>query len=262
MRPEKPITIFEGAYHWNFFITFDDGVQWVVRMPQINHTNPPRPALRVTTGSECMTMEVLNTFGIKVPRAWPSRGLADGKLIPRSLFHVDDLEHDGLPYFFTEFIDGTFYEPFVRRNQRARPPSAVDHWHIRCLAEFYTALSSLSFGYVGSLHRHDDGSLRVGPVVAPTVTLPEHPWFLGPFASAREFYLAYIDAAIEQTLAGLLHIPSRAIDAYIIYKVLRKLIETCPGLDSGPWYIRAVDDKGNRYLFKEGELTGVINWEW
>lgn len=248
MRPDKPVTIFEGAYHWNIFITFDDGVKWVVRIAQIDHTNPPRPALRMTTASEYVTLCAMNTAGIKVPRAWPSRGLMSG--------------YDGLPYFFTEFIDGSFYGPFVGREQRARPPSEVDEQHIRCLAEFFITVSGLSFESVGSLHRDEDGSLRVGPAVAATAILPEHPWFLGPFRSAREYYLAQIDTAIEQTLAGLRHLAYRAVDGFIIYKVLRKLVETCPEMESGPWYIRAVDDKGDRYFFKDGEMTGVIDWEW
>ena len=75
MYPENEVTIFEGSYHWNFFITFDDGVKWVVRMAQIDHTLPPLPALRMTAASEYATLKALSEAGIKVPRVWPSKAL-------------------------------------------------------------------------------------------------------------------------------------------------------------------------------------------
>ena len=92
--------------------------------------------------------------------------------------------------------------------------------------------------------------------------LSQHPWFLGPFPTARDYYLAHIDLVLEQTIAGIRYTPRAAIIGYTIYKILRKLIETCEDLKSGPWYVRAVDDKGDRYFFAEGKLTGVIDWEW
>ena len=79
MYPENEVTILEGSYHWNFFITFDDGVKWVVRMAQIDHTLPPLPALRMTAASEYATLKALSEAGIKAPRVWPSKALTPGE---------------------------------------------------------------------------------------------------------------------------------------------------------------------------------------
>ena len=135
---------------------------------------------------------------------------------------------------------------------------------MRSIAEWHLALSEVSFDQVGSLHFNESGRLYIGPRVTLQAVQNDHPFFPGPFETAKEHYLASIDRTIGSLSEGTSRWnPGEALQTYLLYARARELVSECREMEQGPWYVQHAEPKGDHILFDEDwKVTGVIDWEW
>ena len=130
------------------------------------------------------------------------------------------------------------------------------------LADWYLSLDTLQFKELGSLQN----SVRVpiGPEITKQPALPKPPFFLGPFSSAKERYLAVIDYVLHSIVSGAGTIdPIHTLETYVLYLWVRGLVANCEEMESGPYYVAAGEEKSDRFLFLDDwHLTAVLDWDW
>jgi hypothetical protein len=136
---------------------------------------------------------------------------------------------------------------------------------VRELAAFYAKLSDLPFSAVGSLYPSDTGDVQVGPLVDLQYCSSQPPRFFGPFKTAKQRFLAIIDDVLQVIEDGL--IPGAdGVLLYLTQLEVRDLAlasKRLEGDDDGGYYIKHADDKGDNVLRDgEGNIVGVIDWEW
>jgi hypothetical protein len=137
---------------------------------------------------------------------------------------------------------------------------------ISSLAAWFISLEALTFPSIGSLYPSETEHLPpvVGPLVSFEYQNPAAPYFLGPFRSNKERWLAMIDLMLEQISQGRRD-PYDPVTEYLAKLELREMVAGCDELDddTGPFYIKHADDKGDQVLFDENWVTtGIIDWEW
>jgi hypothetical protein len=131
------------------------------------------------------------------------------------------------------------------------------------LAQWFISLERLSFDACGSLQLGTRDTISVGPYVGTWNTRSESPYFDGPFPTAKARYLSTIDTMLRETLEGIRFPPSTILLGYLALLDIRCLVSECDELEEGPYYIKHGEDKGDHIFFdNQGDLTGVIDWEW
>lgn len=138
------------------------------------------------------------------------------------------------------------------------------------LAKSQIKLSSLTFDSLGSLYpapHSPTGGFDQSTVVGPSISLrfinPDPPYFLGPFRTAGERYLANIDSMLHKLADGDRSHGHPAV-RYLVHLWYRGIITSFPSLwGEEEIMIRHADDKGDHILSDlEGNLCGIIDWEW
>ncbi|ODO06325.1 hypothetical protein L198_01557 [Cryptococcus wingfieldii CBS 7118] len=236
-----------GQYNHSIVLGFADGQRWAMRIRLKQRKYLPDLALEASIDSEIATARALESAGCAVPRTWER---------PR-----DSLLSRNLTYFYQEFVpvgDCTMYTLWTEvYTQQTKT-------FIRNFAKWMISLEKVHFDKMGSLTLTEDGDVTVGPFIERRTTIDVAPYFLGPFNTAKEGYLAIIDVRLEQTLNRARYKPSRELLHYLVLLEVRHLVQNCcPELDVGPWYIRHNDDDTNFVrVTSEGSITGVIDWKW
>lgn len=95
--------------------------------------------------------------------------------------------------------------------------------------------------------------------------IAEPPFFLGPFQTPKQRYLAYIDTVMTAIVEDRWCAPSKSLKHYLTLLEARSLVEGCKdiGEDEGPFYIKHGEPKGDHIMVDDaGEITAVIDWEW
>lgn len=186
---------------------------------------------------------------------------------------VTDLtETDGIEFIVVECMDGT---PCSRPIHQALSGPPLDRL-IRQFAESQIKLSSLTFPSLGSLYPSHHGypedrsegiSITSCPRVGPSISLrffhPTSPYFLGPFHTAGERYLANIDLMLNKLEHGDRALGHPAV-AYLVHLWYQHFVTSILSLwVSEEKMIRHADDQGDHILSDpEGDLSGIIDWEW
>ncbi|OXG74799.1 hypothetical protein C346_07020 [Cryptococcus neoformans D17-1] len=235
-----------GNYNYHIILGFADGQRWAMRIRLKQKKYLPPQALTASLKSEIATARALEDAGCAVPRTWER---------PK-----DSRLSESLTYFYQEFVpqgDCTIYtlwtEPF---NQQTKI-------FIRNYAKFMIGLEKVRFNQMGSLTLTEDGDVTVGPFIEKRTTIDTPPYFLGPFLTAKEAYLAIIDVRLQQTLNKSRYKPSRELLHYLVLLEVRSLVSNCAELDKGPWYIRHNEDDTNCIrVTSGGAITGIIDWKW
>lgn len=183
---------------------------------------------------------------------------------------------DDIEFIVVECLDG---RPCSRPITQQLSGEALDRV-IHQLAEFQSKLSAFTFPSVGSLyapstsspgHEMRDATFSVDPArsatVGPSVSLrfcdPTPPHFLGPFASSGERYIANIDLMLGQIAKSGTSLGHPAI-VYLVHLWLREVVRSTLSL----WVeeeimLRHADDRGDHiFLDAEGNISGLIDWEW
>jgi hypothetical protein len=147
---------------------------------------------------------------------------------------------------------------------------------IRSLAAHFIDLEKISFTAFGSLHPSSsvpihstipdstqDPNINIGPFVRYFPASATPPYFSGPFATAKEMYLTYINHLLDQTIEGRRYAPAYEVDAYLILLEAKVLVEGCKELEEEQGWLKHGDDKGDHYMVDaDGNITSVIDWEW
>nr|XP_019004622.1 uncharacterized protein I203_02742 [Kwoniella mangroviensis CBS 8507]OCF68083.1 hypothetical protein I203_02742 [Kwoniella mangroviensis CBS 8507] len=229
---------------------------WFMRIRKRSSGRPyPDEVLRMNLESEVATCQALFEGGVDVPQTFPRPG--------------DSKQHPKLIYCYQSFIPGDAWPPFdpvTKFNDPPNPP--VDYLtlnHIKSVAKWFIQLEKVQFDKIGSPSFDTSGKIMVGPLVEgePTKAIP--PYFDGPFTSLKERYLNVIDSKLRLLRNRELVGPDSEIYSYLVLLELREIVENVKELEKkkGPFYVRHADDHSDHCRATEdGEVMGVIDWEW
>jgi hypothetical protein len=181
---------------------------------------------------------------------------------------------EDLVYSFQECVEGATLNQ--RHDRSGHLLTDRDKITIASLAQHFIDLEKLTFPSFGSLHpiatnpsHHSidnstsDSDVTIGPFIRYFPISQAPPYFTGPFKSAKQMYLTYLDIMLEQTRQEKRYAPIHEIEGYLALLDARVLVDECKELDEGLGYIKHGDDKGDHFMVdEEGRLTGVIDWEW
>ncbi|WVQ96995.1 hypothetical protein IAU59_004104 [Kwoniella sp. CBS 9459] len=252
-----------SGFNYHFRITFDDGVEWFLRVRQNRGPRPPREIAHAVVSSEVTTLNELHERGIPVPKAFLP---PDADSVPSSHITAPPLD-----YFYYERIEGKPYD--VQRKHHHwglfdLSDQQLDHF-IEQFARVQIRLSDLRlpFKKIGCLipSSSDPGKVEVGPIVTRGCFMNrKSPYFLGPFTTNKERYLAHIDAALRYIFYDALQ-KGRPVDEYLWHLELRELVMASKELDEDldQVYIKHDDEKGDHLMVDhENNVVGILDWEW
>lgn len=145
-------------------------------------------------------------------------------------------------------------------------PGHVDRL-ITSYAETSAKIASISFTNIGSITWSADQpepGQTVGPLISLDFCNLSPPYFLGPFRTNQERYLAQIECTLSQSKPGMEMGGKAAEEIYYTHLWLKDLIS---GMDElareEQCYIKHADDKGDQVMIGEDmNVTGLIEWEW
>ncbi|EIW71796.1 hypothetical protein TREMEDRAFT_27758 [Tremella mesenterica DSM 1558] len=238
----------QGGRNAHIPLVFDDDVKWMARVRMETGQYPHRQVNHINLLSEAATVEALSTGGVLVPcvKYRPSSTIGRYSII-HCLFDIDYKDPSTSLFYITTFEEG--------REKRAT---------IRALTDWYISLEKVSFDKVGSLHYNSTGGIVVGPEITRHQLLPDSPFFLGPFDTVKQRYLALIDKILEYIEQDTWCTPEKVVQEYLIHLEARELVEACEEMDEdGPYYVVHGEPKGDHLLFDGNwNVTSAIDWEW
>nr|XP_019050676.1 hypothetical protein I302_01115 [Kwoniella bestiolae CBS 10118]OCF29606.1 hypothetical protein I302_01115 [Kwoniella bestiolae CBS 10118] len=244
----------------HFLITFaNDETKCLLRVRQPYVPPPPTEIVDTVTTSEVTTLNYLRGNGIPVPGAW----------LPRHL--SSDLQRFPFNYFIYEFMPG---KP-LKLDKDPFNPLDLSADGIRKFVEEYgkmqIQLSTLPVPLprprIGCLFPSSEGDekVEVDPWVGGmTFMKPHPPYFLGPFKTQKERYLAHIDATLEYISKGALY-KEKIIDDYLWHLELRELVEASKVLDKEikEVFVKHADEREDHLMVdEERNVVAVLDWEW
>ncbi|KAI1312738.1 hypothetical protein F5Y03DRAFT_197215 [Xylaria venustula] len=233
-----------GGMHVHLQLLFEDGTVWLVRVLRETHTSFSDALTNQILLSECATLRWLEPLDLPTPRlhGYGLRGDPQNKV--------------GVAYMIIDKLPGRPFDSVVAsQEQKAK---VLSHW-----ADVLCKLEEHSFDKIGSLQLDADGAIRVGTVASDrTGTLP----CIGPFESARDYYSSWANAYLQLITDGQLF-SAYPVDGYLMFKHIEEQVKSGPwlekwqGLDSGPFFLKHMDDKGDHILIDDNfQITGIIDW--
>lgn len=247
-----------GCMNFHLDITFDDGVRWLARLREPSSSEAPEPTM-LCIRSAVATVQLLHQASIPVPNArMPLE--QHGKAFSSQSLPPDD--PDQLRFSFIDFLSGTEHEPFDQTIP-IESPTLLEHTMINSLAEWLIKLETLTFESVGSVYEDPKGGFEIGPIISMIPTSGSPPYFIGPFKSAKDRYVALFTSYMDQILDGARSVESDVLRDYLVALEMKNLVAGCREMQEGPFYLQHPDEHGDQVLFDEhGAVTGVIDWDW
>ncbi|WVQ77761.1 hypothetical protein IAR50_007451 [Cryptococcus sp. DSM 104548] len=215
-------------------IVFDDGVQWLARLPLSGFRSPPLGMHKMVYNCLPATCNYMSKAGLKVPAVHK----------PSPLSEQEAPIHD-----------------------ESNPCLSQISSTIEGLADFSIQLSALPpFRAFGSLFSAADDSDRpiVGPLLAEYMGFPFPPHYIGPFATAKARWLGCIDAVLLDIKQGLAFqdVPLRTFLFHLEVREMVVASDKIKDVDED-CYITHPDDHGGHVMMDdEGRVTGIIDWDW
>ena len=170
---------------------------------------------------------------------------------------------DHIVYLFVEHIPGAHHDFFMRYKDDQLSDATLAA--VRAYAEWMLALEKVTFSSVGSPTFDESGNITIGPVIDTFPLLTSYPFFSGPHTTARERYIKHFERRMQLINEDKWCMPSAKLESYLEMLEAKTLVEQCGdnGLDEGPFYLKHGEPKGDHILYTEnGEVSGVIDWEW
>lgn len=282
--PSRVRDVQRGGVNIHLPLKWDDGVTWLVRVKLhcvVAFGLIPAEVRKLALESERETMSFLRTKGLPVSDVY-------GPVVGESFHHIPppaalDLlagATDGIEFIVIERLDGT---PCARPITKSLSGDHLDRV-VRQLAEFQVKLSDLKFPLIGSLYpstsqstvkdtclpplpasqsEEDVETVKVGPSVSLRFFDARPPYFLGPFTTSGERYVANIDLMLPQIAESGTSLGHPAV-VYLVHLWIRDVVMSTPALwTEEAIMLRHADDRGDHiFLDKEGNLSGLIDWEW
>ncbi|WVR05597.1 hypothetical protein IAU60_002616 [Kwoniella sp. DSM 27419] len=246
-----------GGFNVNIRLSFDDGVQWLVRIRQGKNHRLPRVIQDCSIRSEAATLNFLKTNGVPVSQAW----------LPSYLMEDQEVEPP-FDYFFCELLPGQsrripkhpWFPIDLPEDELFRLISAYAQHQVN-MSNAPVPVNKIGCVSPGAA----PSTVRPGPIIARGgFQTHKPPYLLGPFATQQERYLAHIDAVLRYLDLDALN-EKTPLDAYLWHLELREMVASCPLLAEEPdvLYIKHDDEKGDHFLLGEdNEMVGVVDWEW
>ena len=180
------------------------------------------------------------------------------------------MEHPSdLNICFIEFVEGRTLSPEVQNFQHKGTKVTIQSY-----ARWSLQLCKAQFSSIGSLQPSATGKTIVGPLITLWEGLLQFPWYKGPYHSQADRYISSIDIILGRMREGDLPKLIRPrqgdpdVDAVLLYLMLldtKKMVEQNPKLSepATSTFVKHGDMSGDNILVDaEGELTGIIDWEW
>ena len=168
-------------------------------------------------------------------------------------------------FFFIDFIEGEWHRPLNKDSELTPNPSDLTKTNIYNVAKWYIALERVAFPACGSPAFDEEGQIVVGPSITRAPLLDTPPYYLGPFNSARERYIAHFEGVMELIRQDQWNRGEGWVRAYLEHLEAKTLVEEDEDVmaDTGPYYLSHGEPKGDQIMVNEdGDITGVIDWEW
>ncbi|WVQ96998.1 hypothetical protein IAU59_004107 [Kwoniella sp. CBS 9459] len=255
-----------SGFNYHFHISFEDGVEWLLRVRKNEWGRTFPEVTRQGVESEVSALQLLRENCMPVPEAF----------FPPSLLDTSqDANAPPLDYFYYTKIEGKPWRlPPWGLSGLDLPEDQLDHF-IEEYATVQIRLSgiSLPFTKIGCVYplSQEPKQYEVGPIQTRGCFMkPEPPYLLGPFSTNKERYLAHIDAALYYITHNALQasLPGTriiAVDEYLWHLELKELVSASKELDQVPdrVFFRHDDQKGDHLLVDEEQIViGVLDWEW
>jgi hypothetical protein len=228
-----------GCANYHAILIFDDGEEWLARIPRTGFSDVPMDLVEYLVASEYATLKFLESTTLPSPKAF-GYGLLS-----------DTTNAAGVNYILMEKLPGKPYYPYLATpEQQSRVISQV--------ADFLVELSKYPLPHAGSL-LSTEGSINVGPVASNRfVSLGKY----GPFDNAMDYFTGIADEYLT-LIADKQIYDQYPKEAFLFYKLLyRHAADLCCNETSGAFYLKHVDDKGDHLLIdNDYNVTGIIDWQ-
>lgn len=233
-----------GGMHIHLQLIFEDGTIWLVRILRETYTSFGDELSNQILLSECATLRWLESVNI-----------------PTSRLHGYGLRGDpqnevGVAYMIIDKLPGRPFNSWAA--SEVQKSKVLGQW-----ADILCTLGKHPLDKIGSLKFGPDGAIEVGPIASDrTGTLP----CIGPFENARDFYSSWANTYLDLITDGQLFF-RYSIDAYLMFKFMAEQAKAGPwfekwqDLNSGPFFLKHADDKGDHILIDDDfRITGIIDW--
>jgi aminoglycoside phosphotransferase (APT) family kinase protein len=233
----------------HFHVRFENESSWILRLPRVNYSIPPDDFMNHLILSEVATLKFLESTKVPSPRVF-DHGLRNSPVNPLRI-----------AYILMEEIPG---KPFERYNATKANVEKV----FAGLADVLMELERHPFDSIGSLSlpksdNAQSSNFEIGPIAGDrTGTLT----WLGPFESAKTYYEAWCEEHLR-LIANRQLLTQFSVNAYLVFQYLKeqalqgKLDPAQAQWDTGPFYLKHTDDKGDHIMVDdEFNITGIIDW--
>ncbi|KAF5588710.1 altered inheritance of mitochondria [Fusarium pseudoanthophilum] len=240
-----------GSLNWAIFITFDDGVEWVLRSPRYDTHMFSDETASKTLISEASTLRYLETHcQIPVPKVYSYSGTHDNDIgIP----YILQSKASGRPLSDYRWTEPVIPPPNIRHCISQLPLSDSDRKKImNQLGTIMSRLSKVQFDKIGSLFEDDTSGFSVGECLSPVLTWRSRDSLeaeieRGPFTEETTYLRSLISAFTA-------HAEELSLTPYLFFSPLPKPADY-PTWDS---FLAATDRRGD-FIVVGDKLEGSKN---
>lgn len=228
-----------GCANYHGWLIFDNGDQWMVRIPRTGFSDVPPELVDYLVASEYATLKFLEPTKVPAPKPF-AYGRAS-----------DPSNRVGVSYLMMQALPG---KPFYASEASPDQKKSV----IQQVADILVEISRYPLPLLGSLVMKDD-QVDISAVASNRfVALNTY----GPFKTTLDYVTSIIDQYMELIADGQLH-HEHPLEAFLFYHFLRQNIDTFVASDiPGQFFLKHVDDKGDHLLVDEDfNITGIIDWQ-
>jgi len=250
---DEGLPIREGTYHRCYWVSFADGVRWVVRFPLPSMTSWDMVNDKIAT--EVATLKFLTQqTSIPVP-AVVSYGFDGGN------------HPTGLPFIILKHVSGSHlssrWEDLATEHRR----KVFDE-----LADILLELNNHHFEHIGALSLDESGdwTLSRPPINSPTALLKLDGVEIRmntTFSTSIDFFLAQYDHIWRRYTdqRNSVYHEEDAREKYVRLQLFKQLLPTfnVPELNHGPFTLMHSDLHQSNILVDENlAITAILDWEW
>ncbi|KAK4974038.1 hypothetical protein LTR28_010656 [Elasticomyces elasticus] len=228
-----------GCANYHAHLFFDDGEEWLIRIPRTGFSDVPPELVEYLVASEYATLKFFESTEVPAPKAF-GFGLAS-----------DSTNCVGVSYLLMQALPGKPYQP---HDATVEQKSHV----LGQLADMLIEISKHPLPKAGSLFLRD-GKIDVSAVASNrSVSLGRY----GPFDTASDYLISIAEQYLDLISDGQVY-HEYPREAFLFYKVLRHhAIDLSANEVPGVFYMKHVDDKGDHLLIDDDyNITGIIDWQ-
>lgn len=230
-----------GAANYHCWITFEDGINWLVRVPKVEaFSDDPKDLVDYLVKSEYATLKFLEHLSFPTPKVY-GYGLACD---PNNLVGVAYLLEDAMP-------GRTFCVQGATEEQKTH----VYEQYVNFLIEVSHHPRAQACSLIPQ-----DGSLKNSAIAGNRFgTLGEY----GPFDSIEDYFKCIAELHLGLIADGQLY-PEYPKEAFVFYRLMAEVVAPELAKVASPegFFLKHADDKGDHFLVDDNyNITAVIDWQ-